>query len=424
MAPKYTRSLRGLLPPMALLLETVFILLFTFFTEYEDPAVMKNIAQTDLYTEFQDVNVMVILGFGFLATFLVRYGFSGSGFSLLVAALSVQWALLLDGFLFAFRHGKIRVGVRSLATANVCAASALISMGAVLGKTNPVQLMVMALLEVTGFMTHRWILHIFLSDHPTQNHPIQPIMLLHVFGAFFGLMVSWVLNRPGLEHRHEKDRTDRRTGLFATVGALFLWMFWPSFNSVLLAHEDKLMAVSSTYLSLATSTVASFLVSAVTSPRGKMNMIHIQNASLAGGVAVGVAISVADVPWVAMVIGLSAGLVSSLGFRYLKPHLQVVFKCHDTCGVLSVHGLPGILGWAFFILIRTLSPPNVQRGPSRLGNSPGQFSFILLVTLSLSLSLGALTGLLMKWSLWRAPQDRKCFDDQAYWEFQHLAERK
>ena len=25
-------------------------------------------------------------------------------------------------------------------------------------------------------------------------------------------------------------------------------------------------------------------------------------------------------------------------------------------------------------------------------------------------------GLLVKWSFWRPPQDRKCFDDQAFWE--------
>lgn len=28
-----------------------------------------------------------------------------------------------------------------------------------------------------------------------------------------------------------------------------------------------------------------------------------------------------------------------------KPLMQIVFKCHDTCSILSVHGIPGILGW-------------------------------------------------------------------------------
>lgn len=45
----------------------------------------------------------------------------------------------------------------------MCAASALISIGAVLGKTNPVQLVLMALLEVSGFVLNEWLLHTLLK---------------------------------------------------------------------------------------------------------------------------------------------------------------------------------------------------------------------------------------------------------------------
>lgn len=62
--------------------------------------------------EYQDVNVMVILGFGFLCTFLVRYGFSGSGFNLLVAAIATQWGIILNGIKFWYYTGKIRVDLK------------------------------------------------------------------------------------------------------------------------------------------------------------------------------------------------------------------------------------------------------------------------------------------------------------------------
>lgn len=62
-------------------------------------------------TDFQDVHVMVFLGFGFLMSFLRRYGFSSTGFNLLVAALGVQWATLVNGFLFEFSDGKIRINM-------------------------------------------------------------------------------------------------------------------------------------------------------------------------------------------------------------------------------------------------------------------------------------------------------------------------
>jgi ammonium transporter Rh len=41
---------------------------------------------------------MVFIGFGFLMTFLKRYGFSAIGFNLLIAALNVQWSILCSGF--------------------------------------------------------------------------------------------------------------------------------------------------------------------------------------------------------------------------------------------------------------------------------------------------------------------------------------
>jgi ammonium transporter Rh len=51
-----------------------------------------------MFTVFQDVHVMVFIGFGFLMTFLKRYGFSAIGFNLLIAALNVQWSILCSGF--------------------------------------------------------------------------------------------------------------------------------------------------------------------------------------------------------------------------------------------------------------------------------------------------------------------------------------
>lgn len=44
---------------------------------------------------------MVFMGFGFLMTFLQRYGFGGVGFNFLLAAFGIQWALLMQGW---FHH--------------------------------------------------------------------------------------------------------------------------------------------------------------------------------------------------------------------------------------------------------------------------------------------------------------------------------
>lgn len=45
----------------------------------------------------------------------------------------------------------------------MCTASVLISIGAVLGKTNPVHLILISLLEVSGFIFNKWVLQTVLN---------------------------------------------------------------------------------------------------------------------------------------------------------------------------------------------------------------------------------------------------------------------
>ncbi|XP_029982030.1 rh blood group, D antigen isoform X2 [Sphaeramia orbicularis] len=418
MAPQYAPSLRSRLAPLLLLLQIGFIVIFGFYTEIDDRVTTDDgTSFKNFYPDFQDVNVMVLLGFGFSFTFLVRYGFSGTGFNLLVAAMATQWAIVLNGIESWYYRGKIWINLRSLIVAEMCTVSALISIGTVLGKTNPVHLILIALLEVSGFVLNNWILQTFLTVRPLNS-----IMLLHIFGAFFGLMLMWILYREGSEKPFEKEKFDCKTGIFSMLGTVFLWMFWPTFNSVLVDNYPpgrKLEAMSGTYLALAVSAVTTAAVSMLSSPKGKLNPVHMQSCILAGGVAIGVSMPVVHHPWEAMTIGFTAAVVSTIGHRYLKRHMVLSFQCHDTCAVLSTHGLPGLLGWvAHFLLIKDFDDHTTAI----------RFAVFhictLLLTLGLSLSMGIITGVLLKWNFWRSPQDRKCFDDQAFWEFPHLAVQK
>ncbi|XP_039642178.1 rh blood group, D antigen isoform X1 [Perca fluviatilis] len=410
MAPQYAPSLRSRLAPLLLFVQIGFIFIYAFYIEIESHVKEDGITFSNFYAEFQDVNVMVILGFGFLCTFLVRYGFSGLGFNLLVAVMATQWAIILNGIESWYYRGMIRINLRSLVVAEMCSASALISIGAVLGKTSPVHLVLIALLEVSGFVLNEWLLQTML-----KVQPLKSIMLLHIFGAFFGLTLTWILYRKGSEQQFEKEKFDRKTGLFSMLGTMFLWMFWPSFNSVLVDNHTpgrKLGAVFSTYLALAVSAVTAAAVSVLCSPKGKLNPIHMQSSILAGGVAVGVSMSVVHQPWEAMAIGFTAALVSTIGLRYLKIHMLLAFKCHDTCAVLSTHGLAGLLGWLAHLLLQIKGCDD--------HTTAIRFAVFhictLFITISLSLSMGIITGLLLKWNFWRPPQDKKCFDDQAFWE--------
>lgn len=65
-------------------------------------------------TVFQDIHVMMFIGFGFLMTFLKRYGFSSVGFNFLVAAFVIQWSTLIFGFLHSTDGRHIHISVKTL----------------------------------------------------------------------------------------------------------------------------------------------------------------------------------------------------------------------------------------------------------------------------------------------------------------------
>ena len=48
---------------------------------------------------------MMFIGFGFLMTFLKKYGYGSIGFNFLLAAFVLQWAMLMRGWLGYGLHG-------------------------------------------------------------------------------------------------------------------------------------------------------------------------------------------------------------------------------------------------------------------------------------------------------------------------------
>ncbi|KFW95563.1 Ammonium transporter Rh type A, partial [Phalacrocorax carbo] len=332
---------------------------------------------------FQDVHVMIFVGFGFLMTFLKKYGFSSVGINMLIAAFGLQWGTLMQGF-WHMTEQKIQVDIKSMINADFSTATALISFGAVLGKTSPVQMLILTILEITIFACNE-----HLVTEVLQATDVGASMTIHAFGAYFGLAVTLVLYRPGLKTKHKNEESTYHSELFAMIGTLFLWVFWPSFNSAIAVeqiYQEK--AIINTYYSLAASTVVTFALSSLVDQRGKFSMVLIQNATLAGGVAVGTCADMSIGSYAAMCIGSIAGIISVLGFRFLTPLLASKLKIQDTCGVHNLHGLPGLLGGIAGIVATAM------RHQSRQGIylTPGRQAAALGSTIGIALVGGALTG--------------------------------
>ena len=94
---------------------------------------------------------MMFIGFGFLMVFLKKHMWSSAGFNFVVAAWCIQMGILWVGIwecIFTGHWEKIKLNMVMLIEGDFAAAAVLISYGAILGKVNSMQLMVMATLEM------------------------------------------------------------------------------------------------------------------------------------------------------------------------------------------------------------------------------------------------------------------------------------
>jgi len=426
-------------------IQIIIVILFLMFVRYDPKATQRSAHSVatgdgqmkDTYPLFQDVHVMIFLGFGFLMTFLKKYGLSAVSLNLMCSALAIEIFTLVYGFFhlkcpdpkFEFgsegegkvtdpcpigRHPSewpsIDVNVVTMISADFATAAVLISFGVVLGVTSPLQLIVMTVIETIIFVVNEVIGRDYIGAVDAGD-----TIFVHLFGAVFGLAVARVLYNP--DHaRSEKEGSSYSSDLFSMIGTVFLWMFWPSFNGGAAATGDaQQRAVINTYYSLCSCVLAAFAFSALVMPSKKFAMEHLQNATLAGGVAVGACADMHLTPGGALAIGALAGILSVCGFQYIQPFLLSKLRVHDTCGVNNLHGMPGLLGGLISVLMAGLADsdtydqfavqgvdkslteifPQMGKDGTPAGQALSQF-LAVLVTIAMASVGGIVTGVLMR----------------------------
>merc|ERR1719510_1833196 len=394
---------------------------------------------------------MIFIGFGFLMTFLKRYGLSAISLNMLISAFSIQWTILISGFFHlhydhcaseateihkrAADAGEehlynkdefcnpnwpwIDINIQTLINADFAVAAVLISFGAVIGVTSPIQLLVMALIEIVLFNVNEIIGRNFIGALDAGD-----TIFVHMFGAYFGLAVSRVIYDDN-SVTSDKAGSSRLSDLFSMIGTVFLWMYWPSFNAGAAATGDaQQRAVINTYLALCTACCSAFAVSALVNHERKFVMEHIQNATLAGGVAVGAVADMILTPFGSLIMGVVAGSVSTIGYEFVSPLLVSKLKITDTCGVHNLHGMPAVMGGLLSILLAGIAMPEeydkfnagaekslyeifplsdpsneYNNGTDLVWSSNGQAWFqaaAMLVTMAFALVGGLVTGLILK----------------------------
>ncbi|XP_050666946.1 ammonium transporter Rh type B-B [Leptidea sinapis] len=406
------------------LFQIVLMMLFFVFTTYGGDT---NHDQRG----YEDTHVMIFIGFGFLMTFLKKYCYSALGFNWFLAALVVQWALLNQSF-YSMKNNTIEITKKHLLEADIMSATVLITFGALLGYASGLQLLFIAIIETVVGCFNFW-----LVEHIFKAADVGGSIAIHAFGAYFGLGASLALNFKKKTVPSEGAPTVNLNGasyvsdVTAMIGSIFLWIYWPSFNSALTnSNMAYQRAVINTYLSLAAATVTTFAWSAAfCKEKGKFDMVHIQNSTLAGGVAVGSVCNMFIGPGGAIAIGIGSGIISVLGYTYVTPALEKI-GIRDTCGVNNLHGMPAVFSGILSAGVAASATLQVYGtdlhgifeaiaadGSGRTAGEQGLYQFLALVsTIVVSSVGGVITGFIVRAPFFGQLKQNEEYDDEPNWE--------
>ena len=251
-------------------------------------------------------------------------------------------------------------------------------------------------------------------------------MTIHMFGAYFGLALSYVLGEPIDEGHEETMEPDKESDLFALVGTTLLWVYWPSFvgateTSIL---ENEKHCITNTILALLSSTTMTFYLSHKLTHSNKFDPVHVANSTLAGGVAIGSTGRLNIGPGAAIIVGMFAGVASVYGYVYSSPYLESKYKIYDTCGVGNLHGYPSIVGGILSIIYVTLDADAEFLHYNMFQQMIRQFLGII-ITLVISITSGYGTGLLVTTKLNEDNDDeseskmKKTYHDKVWWHTEY-----
>lgn len=332
----------------------------------------RTIYDSITYGKSIHILAMLMVGFGFLMVFIRKHEYSALTATFLAVSIAVPFYMLIKSF-GGEEFSNSVISINGFLFAEFAAASLLIAMGAVLGRLKMDQYFLLSILFIPAYIFNEWLL--LESGFFPGFLDTGGSVAIHAFGAYFGLgVIAYTEKKFKDAPLCESNKTSNE---FCLLGSMILWLFWPSFTSSVVSPELGVLTAVNTIFALSGSTITTYIFSKLI--RGKLEIEDIANAALAGGVAIGSACSSVN-PGYAMVIGMTAGLVSTLGYTIIAPKVNKMIHGTDTCGVHNLHGMPGIVGGLSAIVI---------------SGKPGVQILAILCTVVCALILGRIAGLII-----------------------------
>ena len=449
------------------LFQLALLLLYVFLVEFpEESEIQTSVSEftfAGLYNYWVGVHIFLLIGIGFLASFLRKYSLTAVAYNYLLVAFALQWTILVYHlWQRAFEeqvqgrsmYDRIQITTKDLVVGDFGALTVLISFGAVMGKAGPAQLLVMAIIEIIISELNNAIAY-----YEYEAIDVGGATQVHLFGAIFGIMAAkFYMSADEVKEKDKDNGLQRRatfahsapsdqlyvarnnyissnstTDTFGMIGTLFLAVFFPALNASMTVGYARERVVIGTVLAMCASTTMAFTVSAALRG-GKFSMADIQAATLAGGVIIGGVTSVVSHVWVFILLGMLAGVLTVAGFVIFTPILEGA-GIHDTRGVFWLHGLPGFVAGIASCISQRMANGTTIFGqsigvliPARMNDdripsyqSAMQVS-MLFTTIGMALAGGILAGIVMRFVPNIGDDEHPVFDDARYWE--ELAEGK
>ena len=123
--------------------ETIIVVLYGVFVRFQKPD-SASTTNAEFYPAYQDVNVMMLIGFGYLMAFSKSFSWSAVSYTFFINAISVQLYILLSAFWkrvlvtsFEKEGYHIYINETTFTAGLYSAASMLIAFGCSIGRVGP-----------------------------------------------------------------------------------------------------------------------------------------------------------------------------------------------------------------------------------------------------------------------------------------------
>jgi len=229
--------------------------------------------QPDLPFMF-DMNMYTYLGMCLTMTFLRKYAYTSLGMSFLMGCLAQEWCCLLlqwiplahckalksmfqqvgcpygnnpeltqfENFQRGLsctcvslddpsgssggRYTPLQLQISDFIKGQYGVVAVMVSYGALLGKVNPQQMMLIVMVNVTAYCANKFL----CVDYRGGVDNTGSLYTTHIFGAAFGLGCAMIVS--GKRPSENPDNSPRyQSNNYAILGSLFMFVTYPSFNS-------------------------------------------------------------------------------------------------------------------------------------------------------------------------------------------------